>query len=448
MNKYIIAIVLCCSITSCIKDEAQNQECDIESAWIEGQEYEKNFYQIAEMRKDNISSAETNITFTVRSLISLPTQIPVKFKITDGATIEPANGSMQDFTEGPITYTVTSEDGQWKRTYKVAFSEPVLSKSKFSFENVDTLKGGLFKENYYHVFYDFDQNGEKQMFWATGNAGFALSQLDNSGPDQFPSYRADNGFNGKCACLQTLSTGVFGQAMHKPIAAGNLFLGKFIVEYAASESLKATAFGLPWDKEPVRVTGYYKYKPGKEVINYMEEVIPDRTDEASAYAVFYRNLDEKGEKYTLDGEAVSELDKLMDNPQVYKVARVPALPPTDQWRHFEMFFKGKDAPDDMVAKKEFSLAKRYDFNEKEYNHHRNNDAGLRNGRQCEGWCTRQLATQSTCGLQHWRHCPHPDARDHPQYRQLHADSIVYGRCRCPLAALSEMGHFSWCAFRE
>ena len=97
MNKYIIAIVLCCSITSCIKDEAQNQECDIESAWIEGQEYEKNFYQIAEMRKDNISSAETNITFTVRSLISLPTQIPVKFKITDGATIEPANGSMQDF---------------------------------------------------------------------------------------------------------------------------------------------------------------------------------------------------------------------------------------------------------------------------------------------------------------------------------------------------------------
>lgn len=356
MNKYIIAIVLCCSITSCIKDEAQNQECDIESAWIEGQEYEKNFYQIAEMRKDNISSAETNITFTVRSLISLPTQIPVKFKITDGATIEPANGSMQDFTEGPVTYTVTSEDGQWKRTYKVAFSEPVLSKSKFSFENVDTLKGGLFKENYYHVFYDFDQIGEKQMFWATGNAGFALSQLDNSGPDQFPSYRADNGFNGKCACLQTLSTGVFGQAMHKPIAAGNLFLGKFIVEYAASESLKATAFGLPWDKEPVRVTGYYKYKPGKEVINYMEEVIPDRTDEASAYAVFYRNLDEKGEKYTLDGEAVSELDKLMDNPQVYKVARVPALPPTDQWRHFEMFFEGKDAPDDMVAKKEFSLA--------------------------------------------------------------------------------------------
>ena len=64
---------------------------------------------------------------------------------------------------------------------------------------------------------------------------------------------------------------------------------------------------------------------------------------------------EKGEKYTLDGEAVSELDKLMDNPQVYKVARVPALPPTDQWRHFEMFFEGEDADNAMVAEKAYNL---------------------------------------------------------------------------------------------
>ena len=349
----LLALHFLCS--SCIKDEPKNMECDVVEAWVEGDGLAQYFIRESDMRISDVPSGEERLTFIVRDLNTLPA-MPVQFTLTPGATVSPANGSSQDFTNGPVTYTVTSEDGQWKRTYKVAFSEPVLSKSKFSFENVDTLKGGLFKENYYHVFYDFDQIGEKQMFWATGNAGFALSQLDNSGPDQFPSYRADNGFNGKCACLQTLSTGVFGQAMHKPIAAGNLFLGKFIVEYAASESLKATAFGLPWDKEPVRVTGYYKYKPGKEVINYMEEVIPDRTDEASAYAVFYRNLDEKGEKYTLDGEAVSELDKLMDNPQVYKVARVPALPPTDQWRHFEMFFEGKDAPDDMVAKKEFSLA--------------------------------------------------------------------------------------------
>lgn len=356
MNKYIIAIVLCCCIISCIKDEPQNNECDIESAWIEGEEYEEYFYQTAEMRKVSISSTETNIQFTVRSIPMLPTQIPVHFKITPGATITPANGSMQDFRGGPVTYTVTSEDGKWVRSYIVSFTEPVLPKNKFSFENVDTLKGGLFKENFYHAFYDFDQKGEKQAFWASGNAGFALSQIDDSGPEQFPTYQEEKGYDGKCVRLQTMSTGVFGQVMHKPIAAGNLFLGKFIIDYAASETLKATAFGLPWDKEPLRITGYYKYKPGEKMINYMEEVIPDRTDEASAYAVYYRNLDEKGEKYTLDGISVAELDKLMDNPQVYKVARVPALPPTDQWKRFEMFFEGKDAPDNMVAKKEFSLA--------------------------------------------------------------------------------------------
>ncbi len=100
MKKYIILFGLCCCMASCIKEEALNKECDIESAWIEGVEYEQFFYQTTEMRKDKISSAETDIVFSVRSLISLSTQIPINFKITEGATIEPANGSMQDFTKG------------------------------------------------------------------------------------------------------------------------------------------------------------------------------------------------------------------------------------------------------------------------------------------------------------------------------------------------------------
>ena len=96
MKKYIIIIGVCCwCMVSCIKDEALNKECDIESAWIEGKEYEEYFYKTTEMQKE-ISSAETNIVFSVRSLISLPTQIPLNFKITDGASIVPASGSKQD----------------------------------------------------------------------------------------------------------------------------------------------------------------------------------------------------------------------------------------------------------------------------------------------------------------------------------------------------------------
>ena len=76
MNKYIIIIgVCCCCMASCIKDEALNKECDIERAWIEGTEYENYFYQTTEMRKEKISSAETDIVFSVRSLLSQSQQL-------------------------------------------------------------------------------------------------------------------------------------------------------------------------------------------------------------------------------------------------------------------------------------------------------------------------------------------------------------------------------------
>ena len=356
MNKAMITFVLCCCMISCIKDEAPNNECDIESAWVEGAELEKLFYKPADMRKENISSTETSITFVVRSMAMMPTEIPVNFKITDKASIEPASGSLQDFTKGPVTYTVTSEDGQWNRTYKVAFTEPILPKSKFSYENVDTLEGGFLVLNKYHQFYELNQNGEKQRFWASGNAGFALSLFSGAGPKQFPTYMSENGFEGNGVRLKTMYAGDLGKGMGKPIAAGNLYLGRFMVEYAAMDPLKATEFGVQWDRDPVRITGYYKYKPGPEFTNVKMEVIPDRIDEASIYAVFYNNVDPNGNLYFLYGDDVADLDKIIDNPQVYKVARVPSLPPTDQWTRFEMFFEGRDVPEEAVANKNCNLA--------------------------------------------------------------------------------------------
>ena len=358
MNKYIILIGLCCcSMVSCIKDEALNKECDIESAWIEGVEYEKYFYQATEMRKENISSAETDIVFSVRSLISLSTQIPLNFKITDGATIEPANGSVQDFTKGTVVYTVTSEDGEWKRTYNVTFQESPLPAEKFSFERVETkteqtMLGG---SNELHVFYELTTSNEQNYCWATGNPGSALTK-NGARPEEFPVYSTPDGKEGRGVCLNTQSAGVMGEWMKKPIAAGSLFLGKFLVEYVLSDALKATQFGVPNSKEPVRITGWYKYKPGEKFTDKDMKEYPDRKDEASIYAVYYRNTDSKGEAYTLDGHDLEDLDKVLDNPQVYKVARVASLPATDTWTPWEMFFEGRDAPDDIVVAQGFNLA--------------------------------------------------------------------------------------------
>jgi hypothetical protein len=357
MKKYIIFIGLCCCfMTSCIKDEAPNKECDIESAWIEGEEYEQYFYQTTEMRKDQISSAETNIVFLVRSLISLSTEIPLNFKITDGATIEPANGSMQDFTKGAVAYTITSEDGEWKRTYNVIFKEAPLPAEKFSFEHVETRteKTMLGGTNELHVFYE-QFSDEANYCWATGNSGTALL-LNGSKPEDFPTYSINEGKVGRGVCLNTQSAGAMGEWMKKPIAAGSLFLGRFLVDFVLSDALKATQFGVPNSKEPVRITGWYKYKPGEKFTDKDMKEYPDRIDEASIYAVYYRNTDDEGNSYILDGYAVEDLDKLLDNPQVYKVARVASLPATDTWTQWEMFFEGRDAPDDIIAAQGFNLA--------------------------------------------------------------------------------------------
>ena len=56
-------------LTSCIKEEALDQECDIEGAWVEGDQYKNLFYQPeSDMRFEQLSSTESRITFTVRSI--------------------------------------------------------------------------------------------------------------------------------------------------------------------------------------------------------------------------------------------------------------------------------------------------------------------------------------------------------------------------------------------
>ena len=315
--------------TACIKEELKNNECDILSAWVEGEAYESFFYHSSQMRIDNIPSNSTEIVFQVRTKTGLPS-MPVYFALTPGAIIEPANGSLQDFSNGPVTYTVTSEDGEWTRTYSVDFQEVTSSVSYlFSFEHVDvdTFSSG----STYHVFYEVD-NGTRYNYWASGNAGVAILHSDWT-PEQFPTYSTANGYQGKGVCLNTQSTGAFGAAFHKPIAAGNLFLGKFNVNAVLTDALKATEFGIPTSQQPVKVSGWYKYHPGDEFTNASMQVLPDRVDQGHIYAVFYRNQDEGGNPVILDGT------NTLTSPYIVSKARL-VPPATDEWTHFEMIFEG------------------------------------------------------------------------------------------------------------
>ena len=357
MNKIkIIAALVCIAgvMTSCIKDEEQNKECDIESAWIEDENIDKLFYLASDTKVTNITSTTSEITFTVRTMEYLP-ELAVFFKLTPGATISPANGSKQDFKKGPVTYTVTSEDGQWHRDYKVKCQEADLPFNECNFENFDVVE-----TKNYHSFWEQSSKGEKLDIWSSGNEGYhmllAAQSLMNPDmkitPDLYPTCADPDGYKGNCVKLTTMSTGELGALMNKPIASGNLFLGSFDVNKTMTNPVEATRMGVVYTHDPIRVAGYYKYKPGTTYTDKNGNTIDGKVDKPFIYSVLYkREFNEENEEIPLYGSNV------LTSPRIVRKAVAQYLPATDKWKRFEMFFEGdaEVTKEDLEARK-YNLA--------------------------------------------------------------------------------------------
>jgi hypothetical protein len=176
------------------------------------------------------------------------------------------------------------------------------------------------------------------------------------GPEVFPTHSTEQGYKNKGVCLTTIYAGDMGKAFKRPIAAGSLFLGKFDINKVLTDALKATRFGIPINRVPLKVTGYYKYKPGAEFTDKDMKIVSGRTDEASIYAVLYKNKDSQGNDYYIYGAEVADLDNMLSNPQIIRVARVSTLPPTDEWSRFEMLFDGKEVDAQIAKNKGYNLA--------------------------------------------------------------------------------------------
>ena len=352
----ILAFFVCIAgvMTSCIKEEEQNKECDIESAWVEDENIDKLFYLASDAKVTSIISTASEIIFTVRSMESLP-ELAVFFNLTPGATISPANGSKQDFKKGPVTYTVTSEDGQWHRNYTVKCQEADLPVNECNFENFDVVEA-----KNYHNFWEQGSKGEKQEIWASGNEGYYMLLLMQTlmnpdmkiTPELYPTYADSQGYKGNCVKLVTLSTGMMGASMGKPIASGNLFLGSFDVGKTMTNPLEATRMGIVYTNEPIRVAGYYKYKPGAVYTDKNGNVIKGKVDKPSIYSVLYkREFNDKNEEILLDGSNV------LTSPRIVRKAVAQDLPATDEWKRFEMFYEGdaQVTKEDLEARK-YNLA--------------------------------------------------------------------------------------------
>lgn len=328
-------------LASCIREEALNAEADIVGCTLAG-----------EVLNREAVIGNDRVTLYLKKGTDL-TSLSPEFTLTPGATISPDSGTERDFTS-PQEYEVTSEDGRWKKRYRVEATTRGMTATAYRFEHARTDAGGK-----YHVFYETDDKGGETLTWASGNPGFALTGAGAT-PADYPTYQSGIGYKGRCLALTTRRTGSFGAMMDMPIAAGNLFLGTFDVLNALKDPLTATRFGMPFDHVPILLRGYYKYRSG-EMFYELDAAAKDklkpvagRKDRFDIYAVFYEST---GDMKTLDGtNALSE-----ENPNILAVARIAQdeAVETDEWTPFEIAFEfreGKRVDAEKLAAERYSLA--------------------------------------------------------------------------------------------
>ena len=106
LTRLLTCLLLCVMGMSCIQDEAPNAEADIVVCTVPADI----------LRREPIIDND-KITRMVKANTDLSKQAP-EFTLTPGATISPASGTTLDFNS-PQFYTVTSEDGKWKKRYEV-----------------------------------------------------------------------------------------------------------------------------------------------------------------------------------------------------------------------------------------------------------------------------------------------------------------------------------------
>lgn len=353
-GKFLALAMMCLSttLTSCFKDEPLNAECDIEQAYIHVDNPEAMFFS----KNDTLQKVlytENEISFNVRRGTDLSALAP-RFVITEGATIQPENGSTHDFTNGPVAYTVTSEDGQWTRTYNVKFNivtRTFTDSLRYDFKDYALDE----KSNKYYEWTETTADGTKtRNFWSTGNGGFAICR-GSYAPDKYPTIPLPGeGVDGGIAMkLTTSDTGPLGAATNMRIAAGNLFIGKFDPQTALdpSKTMEATMFGRPTDVKPLTLCGYYKYKPGAKFQNVKGKEVKGRTDKGSIYAVMYRNHDADGKEVVLHGDNVLTSDMIVGKAVLENVET------TDEWTRFDVpFVFSEEINEDLLANRGYSLA--------------------------------------------------------------------------------------------
>lgn len=335
--KYKLLILLYVSFLisifiSCIKDEPLGRETDIISFKINDEEYIS-----SEISYDRIS-------VTVSNDVKLSEIVPV-IEVSPGGTITPESGVPQDFSNGPVTYKVISEDKKYSKEYKVSFVKSMLIDLKFDFEDWEKLSD---KEGGYHVLQTTTLDGHTVKMWDSGNPGIAFVNKGKSYPT---APTSEDVYDGKySAKLETMKGNVNIGQIKIPIFSGSLFYGSFFLGGGISEPRKCLKLGQLYPEEngkPLVFTGYYKYKVGSPYIyldeNKNEISTTEITDAFSLYAVLFRVTKGQSDNEFLDGITIMDSEKIIARadwkPETAEMTDTPA---EKGFKKFTIPFKYKD----------------------------------------------------------------------------------------------------------
>ena len=160
---------------------------------------------------------------------------------------------------------------------------------------------------------------------ATSTEGVAMLKIMQVSLTEMPVSKSTDAKSGSYAAkLVTLDTSSKTSSLIPALTAGSLYTGTF--ELNLTEGA-ATKFGVPYDKEPLYLKGWYKYIPGEKFINGEGATKPEEVkvvegaiDECSIMAVLYETtLDEKGNNIPLTGHDINTSDRRVAVAQSFKI---------------------------------------------------------------------------------------------------------------------------------
>lgn len=260
-----------------------------------------------------INEEAKTITFMVADTAKAAylTALVPTIEVSAGATVVPANGEAQDFSNGKVvTYTVTAEDGT-VASYKVSISSKVLALNFEDWTYDDTY-------HYYTPAGPYASTNGGSAIVYSSLEGVAASHPEVVVPPYCVTQETKDVKEGTtAACLQTVSllqakqdlknyggfVGALMATMAPNITAGSLFMGTF--ELNAAAPLKSTKFGVMHEGKPLKFSGWYKYTPGETYYDKDANAVADKVDECDIYAVLY---EAESESFVLDGETIKQAD--------------------------------------------------------------------------------------------------------------------------------------------